>query len=91
MQAVVLSFCVDPSRCLSVVRCARVSEEQQRVLGPRDLLLAALQTFGLTWRDSEGLPSVLGPSLCALNVSNGQYFSYLDLTNKLPPLSFVQF
>lgn len=52
MQAVVLRFCVDPSRCWSV----RVSEEQQRVLGPRDLLLAALRAFGLTWRDSEGAP-----------------------------------
>lgn len=47
------------SRCLSVLECARVSEELQRLLGPRDLLLAALRAFGLTWRDNEGAPVVL--------------------------------
>lgn len=47
------------SRCLSVLECARVSEELQRLLGARDLLLAALRAFGLTWRDNEGAPVVL--------------------------------
>lgn len=47
------------SRCLSVLECVRVSEELQRLLGPRDLLLAALRAFGLTWRDNEGAPVVL--------------------------------
>lgn len=48
----------------------------------------SLSFLALQGETARGLPHVLGLSRCALNASHSQYFSYSELTGKLPLLSF---
>lgn len=92
-QAAALRFCVDSwvgvCPCWSVQESAKSCSVCLACMIYCSLLSELLALHGETTR---GLPSssLLGVSLGDFHISDGQYFSYLDLTGTLPPLSFFQ-